>query len=118
MTATVAWRPAMTTEQIADELGVSDRVVRRDLESALAKFRAIDPDLDIASQWRSSLSVNYEANLGSFLGDGWLFGADILYSDIIDAYQWTDLRSVVIGTLCSRPSTITKSLPRPCILWK
>ena len=66
---------------------------------ASAPVNAIDPDLDIASQWRSSLSVNYEANLGSFLGDGWLFGADLLYSDIIDAYQWTDLRSVVIGTL-------------------
>ena len=66
---------------------------------ALAPVNAIDPDLDIASQWRSSLSVNYDANLGSFLGDGWLFGADLLYSEIIDAYQWTDLRSVVIGTL-------------------
>ena len=66
---------------------------------ALAPVNAIDPDLDVASQWRTSLSVNYDADLGSFLGDGWLFGADILYSDIIDAYQWTDLRSVVIGTL-------------------
>ena len=66
---------------------------------ALAPVNAIDPDLDIASQWRSSLSVNYDANLGSFLGDGWLFGADLLYSDIIDAYQWTDLRSVPVGTL-------------------
>ena len=65
---------------------------------SLAPVNAIDPDLDVASQWRTSLSVNYDADLG-FLGDGWLFGADILYSDIIDAYQWTDLRSVVIGTL-------------------
>jgi hypothetical protein len=66
---------------------------------ASAAVNAIDPDLDVASQWRSSLSVNYDADLGSFLGDGWLFGADLLYSEIIDAYQWTDLRSVVIGTL-------------------
>jgi outer membrane receptor for ferrienterochelin and colicin len=65
---------------------------------SLAPVNAIDPDLDVASQWRTSLSVNYDADLG-FLGDGWLFGADFLYSDILDAYQWTDLRSVVVGTL-------------------
>jgi hypothetical protein len=65
---------------------------------SLAPVNSIDPDLDIASQWRTSLSANYEADFGA-LGDGWLFGADILYSDVIDAYQWTDLRSVTIGTL-------------------
>lgn len=65
---------------------------------ATAPTNAIDPDLDIASQWRSSLSVNYEANLGGF-GDGWLFGADLLYSKVLNAYQWTDIRSVQIGTL-------------------
>ena len=65
----------------------------------LAPVNAIDPKLNIASQWRSSLSVNYDANLGSFLGDGWLFGADFLYSRVRDAYLVTDLRSVPIGTL-------------------
>jgi hypothetical protein len=65
---------------------------------ALAPTNAVDPDLDIASQWRSSLSVNYDANLGMF-GDGWLVGADLLYSKILNAYQWTDIRSVPIGTL-------------------
>ena len=65
---------------------------------ATAPVNAIDPDLDLASQWRSTLSVNYNANL-PVLGDNWLFGADVLYSKIIDAYQWTDIRSVPIGTL-------------------
>ncbi len=65
---------------------------------AAAPVNAIDPDLDIASQFRATLSVNYEANLGP-LGDGWLFGVDFLYGNVLDAYQWTDLRSVVIGTL-------------------
>ena len=65
---------------------------------AAAPTNAIDPDLKIASQWRSTLSLNYNANL-PVLGDNWLFGADALYSKIINAYQWTDLRSVVIGTL-------------------
>jgi len=64
----------------------------------VAPVNAIDPDLDIASQLRATLSANYEADLGP-LGDGWLFGVDVLYGNVIDAYQWTDLRSVVIGTL-------------------
>ena len=65
---------------------------------ALAPVNAIDPDLDVARQFRATLSVNYEADLGMF-GDGWLFGVDLLYGNVIDAYQWTDLRSVQIGTL-------------------
>lgn len=65
---------------------------------ALAPTNAIDPNLKIASQWRSTLSFNYNANL-PVLGDNWLFGADVLYSKILNAYQWTDLRSVQAGTL-------------------
>jgi hypothetical protein len=65
---------------------------------ALAPVNAIDPDLDVARQLRATLSVNYEADLGP-LGDGWLVGVDLLYGNVIDAYQWTDLRSVQIGTL-------------------
>jgi outer membrane receptor for ferrienterochelin and colicin len=66
---------------------------------AAAPVNAIDPDLDISRQMRASLSVNYDlAGFGSF-GEGWLVGADILYGQVIDAYQWTDIRSVPIGTL-------------------
>jgi hypothetical protein len=65
---------------------------------AAAPVNAIHPDLDISSQMRATLSVNYEATLGP-LGDGWLLGADALYGEVIDAYTWTDLRSVRIGTL-------------------
>lgn len=65
---------------------------------ALAPVNAIDPDLDVASQLRATLSVNYEADLGP-LGNGWLVGVDFLYGNVIDAYQWTDIRSVQIGTL-------------------
>ncbi|MBA3675895.1 MAG: TonB-dependent receptor [Sphingosinicella sp.] len=75
---------------------------------ANAPVSAIDPDLDVASQLRATLSANYEANLGP-LGDGWLLGADILYGEVIDAYQWTDLRSVPIGTL---PDGRTRYGPR------
>ena len=65
---------------------------------ALAPVNAIDPDLELASQLRATLSASYEADLGP-LGDGWLFGADFLYGNIVNAYQWTDRRSVPIGTL-------------------
>lgn len=65
---------------------------------AAAPVNAIDPDLDIASQFRATLSVNYEADLGP-LGDGWMFGIDLLYGNVLDAYVWTDIRSVRIGTL-------------------
>lgn len=64
----------------------------------LAPVNAIDPDLKIASQWRSTVSVNYDADLGP-LGDGWLFGADLLYSKVRNAYNVVDIRSVPIGTL-------------------
>jgi hypothetical protein len=65
---------------------------------AAAPVNAIDPDIEVASQLRATLSVNYEADLGG-LGDGWLFGIDLLYGNVLQAYQWTDLRSVPIGTL-------------------
>ena len=58
---------------------------------AAAPVNAIDPDLDVASQCRATLSANYEADLGPF-GNGWLLGIDFLYGTVIDAYQWTDLR--------------------------
>lgn len=65
---------------------------------ALAPVNAIDPDLKLARQMRATLSADYDADLGP-LGDGWLFGANILYGSIIEGYTWTDIRSVQIGTL-------------------
>jgi len=65
---------------------------------ANSPVNAIDPDLKIARQLRATLSADYEADLGP-LGDGWLFGANFLYGNILQAYQWTDIRSIPIGTL-------------------
>ncbi len=65
---------------------------------ANAPTNAIDPDLKLASQLRATVSVDYEADLGP-LGDGWLFGANLLYGEIVQGYTWTDIRSVQIGTL-------------------
>ncbi len=65
---------------------------------AQAPTNAIDPNLDIAHRLRAALSFDYDADLG-FLGDGWLFGAQILYDENIRGYTWTDIRSVPVGTL-------------------
>ena len=65
---------------------------------ANAPVNAIDPDINIARQLRATLSVDYDADLG-FLGDGWLFGVNALYGNVLEGYAWTDIRSVVIGTL-------------------
>ena len=65
---------------------------------ALAPTDAIDPDLKIARKLKASLQADYEADLGP-LGDEWLFGVQFLYDKNIYGYQWTDIRSVPIGTL-------------------
>lgn len=65
---------------------------------SLASTNAIDPDLEIARKFKASLQVDYDADLG-FLGDGWLFGAQVLYDESLRGYTWTDLRSVPGGTL-------------------
>ncbi len=65
---------------------------------ANSPVNAVDPDLALARQMRATISVDYDADLGP-LGDGWLFGANFLYGDVIEGYQWTDIRSVRIGTL-------------------
>jgi Carboxypeptidase regulatory-like domain len=54
---------------------------------------ALVPDLRIARKVKASLQADYEADLGP-LGDGWLFGAQLLYDKNVWGYQWTDLRSV------------------------
>ncbi len=65
---------------------------------AAAPVNAIDPNLKLASRMRATLSVDYKADLGP-LGDGWKFGANLLYDETINAYQWVDIRSVQVGTL-------------------
>jgi hypothetical protein len=57
---------------------------------------ALDPNFKIPSQWRATLTGEYTANLGP-LGDGWVFGADLLYSKVRDQVYFTDIRSVPIA---------------------
>ncbi len=58
---------------------------------------AIDPDLKLARKLKISLQGDYEADLGP-LGDGWLFGAQLLYDKNVYGYTWTDARSIPTGT--------------------
>lgn len=64
--------------------------------NATTTLNAIDPNLKVASQFRATLSTDYEANLGA-LGDGWHFGADVLYSKVRNQFIITDLRSVAVA---------------------
>jgi hypothetical protein len=52
---------------------------------------ALDPHFKIPSQWRATLSANYDADLGP-LGDHWRFGANLFYSAVRDQVFFTDLR--------------------------
>lgn len=65
---------------------------------ANASTNAIDPNIDINNILRVTLSADYDADLG-FLGDGWNFGASVLYSETQRGFTYVDLRSTVQGTL-------------------
>jgi len=62
--------------------------------SATAPTNALDPHFKLPSQWRATLSADYDTNLGGFLGGGWHFGADFLYSKVRNQVYFTDIRSV------------------------
>ncbi|WP_375427678.1 TonB-dependent receptor domain-containing protein [uncultured Sphingomonas sp.] len=57
--------------------------------TAPATVNALDPDFKLPSQWRSTLSFDYEPE---FLGGGWLFGADLFYSTVRNQVFFTDAR--------------------------
>lgn len=67
--------------------------------AANAPTNALDPKFKLPSQWRATLSADYSNDLGGFLGGGWHFGADFLYSKVRDQVYFTDIRSV--------PTTLT-----------
>ncbi|HEY0960074.1 MAG TPA: carboxypeptidase regulatory-like domain-containing protein [Novosphingobium sp.] len=59
-----------------------------------ASVNALDPNFKIPSQWRATLSVDWEPSADSFLGGGWRFGADFLYSRVRNQVYFTDIRSI------------------------
>ncbi len=91
---------AATLNNVSGGTGIPQALVDaiRTTGTAASPTNALDPNFEVLSQWRFSGSVDYEADLG-FLGDGWTFGADVVYSKQRNALEWTDLRSVPNGTL-------------------
>ena len=92
---------AATLNNVSGGTGIPQALIDaiRTTGTAASPTNALDPNFEPLSQWRFSGSIDYEANFGSFLGDGWNLGVDVVYSKVRDALEWTDLRSVPNGTL-------------------
>ena len=64
-----------------------------------ASTDAIDPNYEILSTWKYSIGADYLADLsGIGMGDEWLFSADVIFSEVNDAYDITEARRSVIDT--------------------
>ncbi|WP_420141677.1 TonB-dependent receptor [Sphingomonas sp.] len=62
-----------------------------------AATNAMDHNFKIPSQWRATLSADWNPEFENFLGGGWTFGADLFYSDVRNQVYWTDFRSVPLA---------------------
>ena len=54
-------------------------------------------DFKLPSQWRATLSADWEPDELGALGRGWHFGADVLYSKVHQQVYFTDARVVANG---------------------
>ena len=65
----------------------------------IAGTDAISPNYDILSTWKYSIGADYLADLSSIgMGDDWLLSADLILSEVNDAYHITEERRTVIDT--------------------
>jgi hypothetical protein len=65
---------------------------------SMAATNTLAPGIKPASSWKASLSAEYALDMGN-LGSDWIIGADLLYSKVENAFTYSDLRSVAIGTM-------------------
>ncbi|MCW1427698.1 TonB-dependent receptor [Novosphingobium sp. JCM 18896] len=65
--------------------------------SANSPTNALAKDFKLPSQWRLTMSADWEPEQLGFLGRGWSFGADILYSKVRQQVYFTDARVVANG---------------------
>ena len=95
---------AATLNNVSGGTGVPQALINaiRAQGSAAAPTNELDPNFKVPSTWRVTGTVDYAADLG-FLGDDWNLGADVVYSRVNDALDWTDLRSVVNTTDATLP---------------
>lgn len=104
-TAQVQTLGAATLNNVSGGPGVPQALIDavRQAGFSLSPTNALDPNFEPPSQWRFSGSVDYEADFG-FLGDGWNLGVDVIYSNINNALEWTDLRTAErTGTTSTLP---------------
>jgi hypothetical protein len=62
-----------------------------------APTNALDRNFRLPSQWRGTLSADYDTDFGGLLGGGWHLGADFLWSDVRDQVYFADYRVVASG---------------------
>lgn len=62
--------------------------------NTLSPTNALDPNFKVPSQWRGTLSADWDPNFGGAFGDGWHFGADFLWSEVRNQVFFTDARVV------------------------
>jgi len=97
---------------MADQSAVADAIAElpdptsafRNLQSQIgvdptASTDAIDPNYEILSTWKYSIGADYLADLsGIGMGDEWLFSADVIFSEVKDAYDIYEARRSVVDT--------------------
>jgi len=67
---------------------------------ANASTNSLNPNFKLPAQWKSNLSISWRPEFSEgWLGRGWTFRADALFSDAQEAIRWIDLRAqpLVIG---------------------
>jgi hypothetical protein len=91
---------AATLNNVSGGTGIPSALLDaiRTTGSAASPTNALDPNFEVPSTWRVSGSIDYAADFGP-LGDDWNLGADVVWSKVNNALEWTDLRSVATGTL-------------------
>ncbi|MCC2978751.1 TonB-dependent receptor [Sphingomonas sp. IC4-52] len=81
--------------------GQANAVLNNATVSTQSPTNALDPNFKVPSQWRGTLSFDYDPDWGGTFGSGWNFGADFLWSDVRNQVFFTDLR--VIPTALRTP---------------
>jgi hypothetical protein len=83
--------------------------------NATAPTNELDPNFKLPSQWRATLSADWNPEFDNFLGGGWTFGADFLYSAVRNQVYFTDIRSIpstsANGAIARTPDGRTRLIP-------
>jgi hypothetical protein len=97
---TAAQGTAILTNVDGDTIpATANQVLTNVASSANAPTNSLDPDFKLPSQWRATLSTDWTPEFDNFLGGGWTFGADFLYSAVRNQVFFTDLRVRPTGLL-------------------